>query len=76
MQTKQLKTYGTALGSYEADIAGNMNNAPVLIRITDPLVIDAVQPEVPDLSFVYDDDSTRLSYETERWDQAKDLYIQ
>lgn len=61
-----------------ADVASNVTNFPVLIRIKDPAIIDTVQngsplaKDVPDIRFV-DPDGTILLYEIERWDKASDL---
>jgi len=52
-----------------ADVAGNVTQFPVLLRISDPAIIDAVQPGAPDIRFVDNDGTTRLPYEIERWDQ-------
>lgn len=53
-----------------AAVNGNVTNFPLLLRIDDPAIIDAVQPGAPDIRFVDADGTTRLPYEIERWDQA------
>ncbi len=53
-----------------ASVRGNVDNFPLLVRISDAAIIDAVQPGAPDIRFVDDDGTTRLPYEIERWDQA------
>lgn len=52
-----------------ADVSGNVTQFPLLVRISDPAIIDSVQPGAPDIRFVDNDGTTRLPYEIERWDQ-------
>ena len=53
-----------------AAVAGDVSQFPLLLRITDPAIIDAVQPGAPDIRFVDSDGTTRLPYEIERWNQS------
>jgi len=55
-----------------ADVPTDVNDVPVLIRITDASVLDAVQPGAADLRFLSSDGGTWLDYEIERWDPAGD----
>lgn len=55
-----------------ADVVGDVTQFPLLLRITDGEIIDAVQPGAPDIRFVDSDGTTRLPYEIERWDQNAD----
>ena len=53
-----------------ADVPGDVVNFPLLLRISDAAIIDAVQPGAADIRFVDSDGTTRLPYEIERWDQV------
>ncbi|MBA57289.1 MAG: hypothetical protein CMK89_22810 [Pseudomonadales bacterium] len=55
-----------------AGVAGDVSQFPLLLRITDAEIIDAVQPGAPDIRFVDSDGTTRLPYEIERWNQNAD----
>jgi hypothetical protein len=55
-----------------ANVSGDVSNFPVLIRITDPAIIDAANSGAPDLRFIDKDGTTWLDYEIERWDQTND----
>ncbi len=54
-----------------ADVPNDVTNFPLLIRLTDPAIIDAVQAGAPDIRFI-DRDGSSLKYQIERWDQALD----
>ncbi|MBN1497733.1 MAG: DUF2341 domain-containing protein [Spirochaetes bacterium] len=56
-----------------AGVSGTVTNFPVLIRLTDSAIIDAVRPDVDDIRFTVSGGSTWLDYEVERWDQANNL---
>ncbi|MCP4138626.1 MAG: hypothetical protein GY754_47155, partial [bacterium] len=58
----------TASGS---NVSGDISNFPVLIRITDAAIIDAVKSGAPDIRF-FDTDASTLNYEIEEWDQDND----
>jgi hypothetical protein len=64
-------TFNTMPGG--ADVPGDVSNFPVLIRITDPAITDAVRSGAPDLRFLDMDGTTWLNYEIERWDTTSDL---
>ncbi|MBN2077824.1 MAG: DUF2341 domain-containing protein [Spirochaetes bacterium] len=54
-----------------ADVPNDVMDFPLLIRLIDPAIIDAVQPGAPDIRFI-DRAGTSLRYQVERWDQALD----
>src|SRR5690606_21866993 len=65
--------YNFNTSSTGANVSNNVEDFAVLIRITDPSVIDAVQPDARDIRFLAADGRTWLHYEIERWDQAANL---
>ncbi|MVF12662.1 DUF2341 domain-containing protein [Ketobacter sp. MCCC 1A13808] len=56
-----------------AGVTGDVFNVPVLIRIRDSEIINAVQPGAADIRFVASDGITPLPYEVERWDQLNNV---
>ncbi len=54
-----------------ADVPNDVMNFPLLLRLTDPAIIDAVQPDADDIRFI-DKSGIPLKYHVERWDQALD----
>ncbi len=66
-ETRTITLNTPALG-----LAGNVSHFPVLVRITDAAIIDAVRAGAPDIRF-YDATYGALDYEIERWDQANNL---
>ena len=53
-----------------ADVQNDVHNQPVLIRINNSAIIDAVQPGAPDIRFLDNDGITELPYEIDHWDQS------
>lgn len=56
-----------------AAVQNSVTNQPVLIRISDPAIIDSVQPGAPDIRVLDDDGVTELAYEVSRWDQSNNV---
>lgn len=54
-------------------IAGHVDNFPLLLRITDSAIIQAVEPGAPDIRLLDADGHTALDYEILRWDQTNNL---
>jgi hypothetical protein len=70
VSTKSIRLDTTSSG---AGVNGTVTNFPVLIRLTDAAIIDAVRPDADDIRFLGSDGTTWLNYEVERWDQANNL---
>ncbi|MDB5047740.1 MAG: Fibronectin type domain protein [Fibrobacteres bacterium] len=68
-KSKVFKLNTTASG---ANIAGDVYNFPLLLRITGSTLCDAVQASAPDIRFLDGDGVTWLDYQVERWDQSVD----
>jgi hypothetical protein len=58
-----------------ANVPNDVTDFPVLIRITDPTIIDATQANANDIRFVdpIADGGKVLPYQIERWDQTNDV---
>lgn len=67
VSTKLIRLDTTPSG---ADVNGTVTNFPVLIRLTDAAIIDAVRSDADDIRFRAIGGTAWLSYEIERWDQA------
>ncbi len=52
-----------------ADVPNDVMDFPLLIRLTDPAIINAVQPDADDIRFI-DKSGIPLKYHVERWDQG------
>ena len=66
------RKYPFNTSSTGADVSEDVLNFPMLLRITDASIIDAVGPGAPDIRFLDDDGVNWLDYEIERWDQGVD----
>jgi hypothetical protein len=55
-----------------ANVAGDVFNFPLLLRITGSTIVDAAQNGAPDIRFLDDDGVTWLDYSIERWDKTTD----
>ncbi|MBN2160501.1 MAG: DUF2341 domain-containing protein [Spirochaetes bacterium] len=55
-----------------AGVNNDVQYFPVLIRLTQSFIIDAVRTDAPDVRF-RNEDGTWLFYEIERWDQTNDV---
>lgn len=65
--SKVFKFNTTASG---ANIAGDVYNFPLLLRLTGSTILDAVRPNAPDIRFLDADGVTWLDYSIERWDNG------
>ncbi|MBP6991860.1 MAG: DUF2341 domain-containing protein [Spirochaetes bacterium] len=67
-QSMQLSFDTTSAG---ANVTAAVSNFPLLVRLSDPGLIDIVRDGAPDIRF-RDPDGTPLAYQIERWDKSLD----
>ncbi|HKP97339.1 MAG TPA: DUF2341 domain-containing protein [Fibrobacteria bacterium] len=63
-------TFNTTLTG--ANVMGDVENFPLLVRLTGSALVDAVQNDYDDIRFLDGDGKTWLQYQVERWDKTQD----